>query len=85
MRTTLTLDDDVAARVHRLCETTGISLKEGVNRLLRAGLDHTEQPCTPRPTYRLQPASMGPSAINLDRSGELLALDDEQAWRQGQP
>jgi Arc/MetJ family transcription regulator len=37
MRTTVTLDDDVAGEVRRL-RRTGIGVSEAVNRLVRAGL-----------------------------------------------
>ena len=42
MRTTLTIDDDVAARLRRL-RAQGRPLKEIVNDLLRRGLDASEQ------------------------------------------
>ena len=38
MRTTLTLDDDVAARLKELAHRKGISFKEAVNSVLRRGL-----------------------------------------------
>lgn len=38
MRTTITLDDDIAAEVDRLRRTTGIGPSEAINRLARAGL-----------------------------------------------
>jgi plasmid stability protein len=38
MRTTLTLDDDVAALLRQRASTLGVSFKEMVNRALRAGL-----------------------------------------------
>jgi hypothetical protein len=38
MRTTLTLDDDVAAKVRAECGRTGESFKAALNRLLREGL-----------------------------------------------
>lgn len=38
MRTTFTLDDDVAAEVDRLRREEGIGLSEAVNRLIRHGL-----------------------------------------------
>ena len=38
MRTTLTLDEDVAAKLKSEARRTGRSLKETVNELLRAGL-----------------------------------------------
>ena len=41
MRTTLTLDDDVAARLKELARRKGISFKEAVNSVLRRGLTAT--------------------------------------------
>jgi hypothetical protein len=38
MRTTVTLDDDVAARLQRVARERGISFKEALNRAVRAGL-----------------------------------------------
>src|SRR6185437_14977591 len=50
MRTTLTLDDDVAAALERRRHELQHSLKQEVNDLIRAGLTHVEQeqPKTPR-------------------------------------
>ena len=38
MRTTLNLDDDVAAEAERLKREEGIGLSEAINRLARAGM-----------------------------------------------
>lgn len=38
MRTTVTLDDDVAARLKQVARERGISFKEALNRAVRAGL-----------------------------------------------
>lgn len=55
MRTTISLDDDIAAAVQQLRRQTGIGLSEAVNQLVRRGLMGTEsrggrpfrQPCAP--------------------------------------
>jgi hypothetical protein len=44
MRTTLTLDDDVAAALARRRSERGTGLRQEVNELLRAGLAATSQP-----------------------------------------
>ena len=44
MRTTLTLDDDVAALLRQQAATLGVSFKEMVNRALRAGLSREMVP-----------------------------------------
>jgi Arc/MetJ family transcription regulator len=38
MRTTVTLDDDIAAAVRELCKASGIGLSEALNQLARRGL-----------------------------------------------
>ena len=73
MRTTLTLDDDVAARLKRL---TGFSsFKEAVNAALRAGLDQLESP-TKRPEipYRIHPVKLGAKMKNIDNIAEILDI-----------
>lgn len=48
MRTTLTLDDDVAARLKHLAEQRQTSFKETVNEVLRRGLSAQEARTRPR-------------------------------------
>ena len=76
MRTTLTLDDDVAARLKRL---TGFSsFKEAVNEALRAGLDQLEAPPTKAAIpYRIQPVKLKPKVNNVDNIAEILDLIEE--------
>lgn len=51
MRTTLTIDDDIAARIEQRRRTDGRSLKQVINQLLRAGLRSSERPPEAKP-YR---------------------------------
>ena len=44
MRTTLTIDDDIAVRVEEHRRRDAQSLKQVVNRLLREGLRHDQRP-----------------------------------------
>lgn len=44
MRTTVNLDDDVAAAVARLRRERSVGLSEAVNELIRAGLSRRTQP-----------------------------------------
>jgi hypothetical protein len=48
MRTTLTLDDDLAARLREIAHRKGISFPEALNSVLRRGLSHPE--CSGRRT-----------------------------------
>jgi hypothetical protein len=82
MRTTLTLDEDVAAELKRLARKTGRPLKELVNDALRVGL-HSRRAPAGRP-YRLEPVSLGGvrAGVDLDRALRLAdALDDEALAR----
>ena len=83
MRTTLTLDDELARRLKRRALETGRPFKEVVNETLRAGLEQTASAPTRRP-YRLQPAAMGRPArgVNLDKALQLAgSLEDEELAR----
>lgn len=74
MRTTLTLDDDVAALLKRIAAKERGSFKALVNRALRLGLAAlTERP--PRRTpFRTAGFDLGPSLVgSLDNVEEVLA------------
>ena len=58
MRTTLTIDDDLVARIEELRRREGLTFKAAVNRLLRAGMDHQEGAPRPRP-YRTPTRRLG--------------------------
>jgi hypothetical protein len=70
MRTTITLDDDVAARLKRL--SRGGRFKDVVNQVLRRGLDRLETR-EPRPDYRIRPVKLEPRRSDLDNVAEVLA------------
>jgi hypothetical protein len=55
MRTTLTLDDDVAARLKALAERRKASFKETVNMVLRRGLSAQERATRPTKPFRVEP------------------------------
>jgi hypothetical protein len=77
MRTTITLDEDVAARLERLRREKGLSFKETVNATLRAGLDRSApaQGTHEFPTFRMRLKA----GINLDRALTLAAeLEDRE-------
>ena len=58
MRTTLTLDDDVAARLRAEARKSGRSFKETVNQMLRLGLHTREKPATIEP-FKVDARPMG--------------------------
>ncbi len=59
MRTTLTLEDDVARRLTERTRLTGASFKQVVNETLRAGLEGAEKPAPPLPPFRVIPKAAG--------------------------
>jgi hypothetical protein len=58
MRTTLTLDPDVAERIRQELATGKVSLKELVNRGLRTGLNLESVPVSGAP-FRVEPHASG--------------------------
>lgn len=73
MRTTLTLEDDVAVQIERLRRARDMSLKDIVNDALRRGLrDMTTKPRKREP-FRTRSFDLGPFLINVDNVAEALA------------
>ena len=73
MRTTLTLDTDVAAKARRGAARLGKPLKEVINAALRVGLDQVLQPPAAKP-YRTRPRPMGLRAgFSYDNISDLIA------------
>lgn len=73
MRTTLTLDEDVAAKLKRESRRLGKPFREVVNEMLRRGLASRE-PAVPRPAFRVQARDLGElrRGLTLDDIGGLL-------------
>ncbi len=78
MRTTLTLEDRLAAELKKRAYEQGKSFKQVVNETVQAGLEVT--PGTKRATrYRIKPSRMGTprAGVDLDRALRLAdALED---------
>ena len=80
MRTTLTLDDDVAAALARRRSKTGSGLRAEVNALLRAGLAAAESGAGADQGYALP--TFDPGRILIDDSRALKELlEDEDVMR----
>ncbi len=80
MRTTVTLDPDVAAKLREVARERGVAFKVALNDAVRAGLD-------PRPRvtrrYRMPARRMGVRpGVDLDRSSRLAGeLEDAELVR----
>ena len=79
MRTTITLDDDVAALIESERARTGESFRAVVNRLLRRGGRAAPPPAT-RPLPKLRGR---PTLDVADASALLASLDDERRAQRG--
>lgn len=79
MRTTLTIDDGIAAQLREIVHRSGKPFKVVVNDALRAGIANGRVAAPIRP-YRLKPVSMGKVTAphDLDKSLQLAdSLEDE--------
>ncbi len=80
MRTTVTLDPDVAAKLKALARQRGLSFKQALNQAVREGLRSRRKP-PPSLTRYTQPMGLRPG-INLDKALQLAsALEDEETVR----
>jgi hypothetical protein len=82
MRTTLTIDDDIAAELERLRRARDASLKDLVNDALRLGLrEMTGRPKRKQP-FRTRSIDAGRVLVaSIDNIGELLAEIEGEGYR----
>ncbi len=81
MRTTLTLDDQLAKTLKEIAHRTGKPFKDVVNETLRGGLQ--KKGVQPKP-YKLKTVSLGGvlGGLNLDKALSIAdALEDEEIAR----
>jgi predicted transcriptional regulator len=82
MRTTLTLDDDVAARLERLRRARKASLKDIVNDALRRGLDDLSRRPKQKEPFQTQSVDLGRLRLaNIDNASESLAAAEGEAFK----
>ena len=82
MRTTLTIDDDIAAELGRMRRTRDVGLKELVNDALRRGLRDMAVAPKRRKPFRTEPIDSGPLLVaSIDNIAELLAEVEGEAFR----
>ena len=83
MRTTLTIDDDIARQLREIVHRSGKPFKNVVNEALRAGIENNRVVDVSRP-YRLEPVAMGEvtGPYDLDKALQLAdRLEDEETSR----
>jgi hypothetical protein len=82
MRTTLTLDPDVAAALERVRGSTGLGLKEAVNEAMRRGLAQLEKRTSAKRPFRTRAVNLGPCLLgDVDDVSEALALAEGEDHR----
>jgi hypothetical protein len=81
MRTTLTLDDDLAVQIDRLRRARGMSLKDIINDGLRRGLREMLDAPKKRKPMRTQAFHMGEPLINVDNAAEALAYLEGEGFK----
>ncbi len=76
MRTTLSLDDDVAAQLRKYQQDRKLSFKSALNEALRVGLAQARHgPTGRRKRYRVRPVNLGRCLLpSLDNIADVLAL-----------
>ncbi|HSZ70710.1 MAG TPA: hypothetical protein VK756_10145 [Solirubrobacteraceae bacterium] len=80
MRTTVTLDADVEAKLRATMRERGVSFKAAINDAIRSGLGGSVQPAK---RYRMPTAPLGGRpGVNLDRAFALAAeIEDAEILR----
>jgi Ribbon-helix-helix protein, copG family len=82
MRTTLTLDDDVAARLQAEARRTGRPFKTVVNERLRMALAQSAAVQKRKP-FKVQPRAMGGPAAGFSYNNVGALLEDIEGARHG--
>ena len=78
MRTTVTLDADSELILQRRMAERGLSFKQALNELIRAGASEDDD----GEAFRTETAAMGVSQVNLDRALQVAAeLEDDELVR----
>lgn len=81
MRTTLTIDDDVAAQLERLRRKNDASLKDLINEALRRGLQQMTGRAKKREPFQMRSFSMGKPLIDIDNIAEAIAQAEGEGYK----
>ncbi|MHB8263672.1 MAG: ribbon-helix-helix domain-containing protein [Acidimicrobiales bacterium] len=81
MRTTLTIEDDVAASIERLRRERNMTLKELANQALREGLAHMDKPRSQRNGPFTRPIDLGRPLMELTDIAEVLAAGEGENFK----
>jgi len=82
MRTTLTIDDDVAAILKRLARSRNARMKDLVNEALRRGLASAAAPPPPSEPFRTASVSLGRCRVGaIDNVADVLSAAEGESFR----
>lgn len=82
MRTTLTIEEDVAAALERLRKTRNDSMKDLINEALRCGIKEMTGKPKRRERFETRSVSLGrPRLANVDNIAEVLAIAEGEDFR----
>jgi hypothetical protein len=81
MRTTLTIDDDVAASLERLRKTRNASLRDLINEALRRGIKDMSARPKPREPFRTRAVDVGEVLVPVDNISEALAVAEGESFK----
>ena len=82
MRTTLTLDEDVAAALERLRKSRNASLKDLVNQALRQGLQRMAVPSARPEPFQTRAVTLGRCRLgSIDNIADALAAIEGEAFK----
>ena len=80
MRTTLTIEDDIAVELERLRRERGRTLKDVINDALRRGLREMRARPTRKP-FRTAGHDMGNFLVNVDNVAEAIAHVERENFK----
>ena len=80
MRTTLTLDDDVAAKLRAEARQSGVPFKQMVNDCIRLGLSARSKAASV-PPFKVKARALGDPGFNYDRVWELIESAEGPVYR----
>ena len=82
MRTTLTIDDDIAASLERLRRSQRLSLKQLINEALRRGLDDMGKRRKRREAVQTRAVTLGRMRVaSIDNIAEVLAVVEGETFK----
>ena len=82
MRTTLTIDDDIAASLERLRRSQRLSLKQLINEALRRGLDDMGKRRKRREVVQTRAVTLGRMRVaSIDNIAEALAVVEGETFK----